>query len=222
MIGANTTYGPGSSSTAVSGGPAAGNPNDEMLRRLISQRLGRALTPAPTAQQPRARGNVGRRSMPAGGGGQHRDGPTQRDSMMQGEEDRARIAQLRAISGPAPVRMTTFGGSINGWTPDVTAMSGAQRKVFLPEDSRAAPGGADTILDQQRAAADKDWTAGLQGDRAAASEYGTADPAAVKEIARRRAIREMAQAQQYGSGTNPGAARSNSGRIRLGGENIGQ
>lgn len=58
------------------------------------------------------------------------------------EKERALRAQLRAISEPQPMRMTTFAsGANNYWTPDTSAMTGAQRQVFLPQGSGFENGG---------------------------------------------------------------------------------
>jgi hypothetical protein len=49
----------------------------------------------------------------------------------------AELAQLRAISSPPPMRMTTFAsGANNFYTPDVSAYTGAQRQAFLPNESK--------------------------------------------------------------------------------------
>ncbi len=54
-------------------------------------------------------------------------------------EEAARAAQLRAISEPPPLRMVSGPGIVPGYMPDVLAMSGAQRQVFLPQNSTNDP-----------------------------------------------------------------------------------
>lgn len=61
------------------------------------------------------------------------------------ERQRAQLAQLRAVSGQAPMRMVQGAGITPGYMPDTNAMNGAQRAAFLPNNSQMTGGpGQDT------------------------------------------------------------------------------
>jgi hypothetical protein len=54
----------------------------------------------------------------------------------------AKRKELEAMMSPPPMRMTTFAsGANNGYTPDVSAMSGIQRQIYLPKESSVTSGG---------------------------------------------------------------------------------
>jgi hypothetical protein len=70
--------------------------------------------------------------------------PTRLTPNQQDENARLRAAQLAqadAISRPAPMRQVEGAGIVPGLTMDPNSMTGAQRRVFLPEGSHAYPSG---------------------------------------------------------------------------------
>jgi hypothetical protein len=48
-------------------------------------------------------------------------------------------AQADALTKAAPMKMTQFANSWNGYMPDVNAMTGAQRQVHLPQNAIMDP-----------------------------------------------------------------------------------
>lgn len=66
-------------------------------------------------------------------------------------EARVRVAQAQALLSPPPMRMVSGPGITPGYMPDVNAMSGIQRKIFLPQGStQTAAGAEDDTLRQNR------------------------------------------------------------------------
>ncbi len=124
--------------------PAAmpqGNPQmDALLQMMIARQQPKPFSAGPRAMSTQARREPRMINL-------HK---SPRELTMQKAEDTARLAQLNALSGQQPLRMVSGPGITPGYMPDVNAMSGAQRKVFLPDQSSMnASGAAD---DSSRAA----------------------------------------------------------------------
>jgi len=148
-MGGFTTYTPTSSNTLVQGGDgggqgmAIGGP-DDLLKRLIDKRLRGALYPKAAPAFRGATSRVGT-SSPAEHG--------MRGTLAK-EQEAAAIAKARAISGTVPMKITQFASNANNAAmPDVNSYTGAQREAYLPGNAPMGPGGADTLLDQERALA---------------------------------------------------------------------
>jgi hypothetical protein len=63
--------------------------------------------------------------------------PNERIAAMR--EEAAKAYQYQAMTSPPPMRMVS-GAQINpGYMPDVNAMSGIQRSIYLPQQARAYP-----------------------------------------------------------------------------------
>lgn len=141
-----STYPPGGGSQVTTSSPGYGG--DGTMQQLLMDEMRRRSAPA----QPSRIGAT----RTGGGGGSvsnrrttDRSGPGPMDHL----QDEAKAAQLRAVSGPPPMRVVSGPGIVPGYMPDVNAMSGAQRQMFLPNNSQGDPD-ADARGEAQRRALD--------------------------------------------------------------------
>lgn len=77
---------------------------------------------------------------------------------LDAERRKAQIAQFQAISGRAPLK-TSWIGVTPALLPDANRMTGAQRKMFLPEQSTFQGPSLDEI-DTRQETADTEWWEG--------------------------------------------------------------
>lgn len=142
------SYLPGGGSRSVTAAPAsAGGGNDELME-LFRERARRAMQPAPTQAPPRVGGTSG--PAPRAVSRSYNDSAGNK-TPLDVERERAEMAQLRAVSSPPPMRMVGGAGIVPGYMPDVNAMNGAQRQMYLPQGSENNPD-ADVAAEARRRA----------------------------------------------------------------------
>lgn len=131
---ANTSFGPqGQSITTTSGGdlpntpalPTAGKVDPAFIAFLQSLVKKRSAAPMMGAGGSSHAGTVGYAPVkPA-------------FDPNAGLKQEAEAQQLQAAINPEPLRATSFASNaINGYTPDTQRMTGIQRQMFLPQDSK--------------------------------------------------------------------------------------
>lgn len=136
---AQTTYAPGSVTTATGASPAfptlalpQGLDLADLYLRLLAAQRPRDVPRSPFGSAPRGVAPVAR--------GPRRDVLTGQDPMeAQAQQSalQALIARNQALMSPPPTRMTTFAsGANNAYMPDVLAMNAYQREAFLPDEAR--------------------------------------------------------------------------------------
>lgn len=146
MASSLTAYGPSGVTTTASVPGGYSNPNQPLLEELIRKRLQGAI------DGPKHEPAAGRSMQPGirRSGSMRRSGSNEAaseriPSALDQARARAEMAELEAISGKAPTRMTTFAsGATNGLTLDPMSMTGAQRARFLPQGSSIGDPGTPT------------------------------------------------------------------------------
>lgn len=88
---------------------------------------------------------------------------TPMEQAVRREQGLADIAQAKAVSGVVPQKFISLGMGEGGYIPDERRMSGAQRGMFLPQNSQFT--GEPTPLDIERGTA-----AGIRGTQAGEQE----------------------------------------------------
>lgn len=146
-----------------------GNANlvtDNPRAREMAQFIGGFSRPEP-ARRPTDRGGMAIRS---GGGSERAINTDAVEEAARVAEARARIAQAKALSDPAPMRSIRGGPGMiggvgrSGLQLDTSGMTGAQRSVLLPQSSAmasipdsGASLNASTLQPRQPAPMDADW-----------------------------------------------------------------
>lgn len=80
-----------------------------------------------------------------------------RAAQMQQQRDRFEGAKMSAAMRPPPMRMVSGPQIIGGYMPDVNAMSGIQREIFLPQGSKQEASESDVTRARQSAEGDADY-----------------------------------------------------------------
>src|SRR5688500_16624209 len=107
----STTYGNGGMTTSTEAGAYPTSASGDDFWRQLAARRQQHVAPPPPAPVPQPREFTGDpRAQPRGGGRSARPSPPPSErapSAVEMAAERAKLAELRAISEPAPTRMTT-------------------------------------------------------------------------------------------------------------------